>query len=89
MAVQAEDDCLIKDVSGVRNEVLKVFMGGFKESMEVRSEMNNACFKRLNEVDRNFLEVEFSREEVRMAVWESEGNKSPGPDGFNFKFLQE
>jgi hypothetical protein len=30
----------------------------------------------------------FSLEEVKEVIWCSDGNKSPGPDGFNFKFLK-
>ncbi|GAU51457.1 hypothetical protein TSUD_413540, partial [Trifolium subterraneum] len=30
----------------------------------------------------------FSIEEVREVVWSSDGNKCPGPDGFNFNFLK-
>lgn len=27
--------------------------------------------------------------EIRDAVWDCDGNKSPGPDGYNFKFIKE
>lgn len=30
----------------------------------------------------------FSIEEVEEAIWSCEGNKSPGPDGFNFNFIK-
>lgn len=32
---------------------------------------------------------QFSEEEIKNAVWDCEGDKSPGPDGFNFTFLKE
>jgi hypothetical protein len=35
-----------------------------------------------------FLTRAFSVEEVREVIWYSDGDKSPGPDGFNFKFLK-
>lgn len=28
-------------------------------------------------------------EEVKDVIWECDGNKSPGPDGFNLKFIKE
>jgi len=30
----------------------------------------------------------FTEEEVKGAVWQCEGSKSPGPDGFNFTFIR-
>ncbi|MCH80575.1 LINE-1 reverse transcriptase like [Trifolium medium] len=31
----------------------------------------------------------FLEEDVREVIWSCDGNKSPGPDGFNFNFLKE
>ena len=31
----------------------------------------------------------FTEEEVKEAVWQCEGTKSPGPDGFNFNFIKK
>ncbi|MCI23303.1 transposon TX1 putative protein, partial [Trifolium medium] len=39
-----------------------------------------------NQIDS--LVKRFSEEEVRGVVEEADGNKSPGPDGFNFAFLK-
>ncbi|XP_058777028.1 uncharacterized protein LOC131651376 [Vicia villosa] len=35
------------------------------------------------------LEAPFSMEEVKGVVWECDGEKCPGPDGFNFNFLRK
>jgi hypothetical protein len=37
--------------------------------------------------DNNLLTLPFSLEEIHKVVRESDGNKSPGPDDFNFSFL--
>lgn len=34
------------------------------------------------------LVVPFTYAEVKLAVWQCDGNKSPGPDGFNFYFIK-
>ncbi|GJS61786.1 RNA-directed DNA polymerase, eukaryota, reverse transcriptase zinc-binding domain protein [Tanacetum coccineum] len=34
-----------------------------------------------------FLERNFSRDEIKKAVWECGGDRAPGPDGFTFKFI--
>lgn len=42
-------------------------------------------FKQLSTVDIDSLTVLFSDEEMKEAVWSCGGNKSLGPDGFNFE----
>lgn len=44
---------------------------------------------RLDEQDGVWLTRDFSEEEVREAVWDCEGSKSPGPDGYNLNFFKE
>lgn len=33
------------------------------------------------------LELPFSKEEAREVIWNVDGDKSPGPDGFNIRFF--
>lgn len=89
MEVKVGNGCIVEGVKGVSMEVLKVFEERFKEPLLVRPELNNAGFKKLSEEERNSLEADFSREEIRLAMWDSGGEKSPGPDGYNIKFIQE
>ena len=35
------------------------------------------------------LTARFSEEEIKAAVWACGGDKSPGPDGFNFNFIKQ
>lgn len=42
----------------------------------------------MSESDAGRLELEFSMEELKEAVWACGGDKSPGPDGINFKFIK-
>jgi hypothetical protein len=44
---------------------------------------------RLNDVQCADLEGRFLDEEVRAVVADADGNKSPGPDGFNFNFFKK
>ncbi|GKC85761.1 putative RNA-directed DNA polymerase, eukaryota, reverse transcriptase zinc-binding domain protein [Tanacetum coccineum] len=37
--------------------------------------------------NREFLERSFSRDEIKRAVWDCEGDRAPRPDGFTFKFF--
>lgn len=44
-------------------------------------------FKRLKESEVEKLEVPFSIEEIRDAIWSCEEFKAPGPNGFNMCFF--
>jgi len=33
--------------------------------------------------------TKFTEEEIKEAVWQCEGTKNPGPDGFNFNFIKD
>lgn len=44
---------------------------------------------KLMEANGDWLIRPFSEEEVRFAVWDCEGTKSPGPDGFGSEFYKE
>lgn len=44
---------------------------------------------KLGDEDGIWLTREFSEEEMRSAVWDCGGSKSPEPDGFNMEFYRE
>nr|GEU62292.1 RNA-directed DNA polymerase, eukaryota, reverse transcriptase zinc-binding domain protein [Tanacetum cinerariifolium] len=41
----------------------------------------------LSSIQSDFLERDFSREEIKRVVWDCGGDRAPGPDGFSFKFF--
>lgn len=43
---------------------------------------------RLDSCDGELLTRAFSEEEIKEVVWDCDGSKSPGPDGFNFEFFK-
>lgn len=45
-------------------------------------------FKGLSEIESAKLEEEITEEEIEESIWESEGDRSPSPYGFNFYFLK-
>lgn len=57
--------------------------------MEDRPPFRSNKFKRLSEEQNNWLEMEFTAEEIKQAVWDCEGTKAPGPDGFTFDFIKK
>lgn len=49
----------------------------------------NSGFHKLSETNACFLEGEFSIEQVKNVVWWCGRDKSPGSNGFTFKFLKK
>ncbi|GKV29753.1 hypothetical protein SLEP1_g38652 [Rubroshorea leprosula] len=75
-------------VAEIKNEVAKYFEELFTEEKWERPKLDGVGFKRISEADNDILIAAFSEKEIKEAVWECESSKSPGPDGFNFKFVK-
>ncbi|GKV44307.1 hypothetical protein SLEP1_g51499 [Rubroshorea leprosula] len=75
-------------VAEIKNEVATYFEELFTEEKWERPKLDGIDFKRISEADNDILTAVFSEKEVKEAVWECESSKSPGPDGFNFKFVK-
>jgi len=78
-----------EEPSIVRFEAKKIFEQRFKATKDFGVRLDGVEFKSLSEEDNVSLIAGFTEEEIRNAVWQCEGTKSPGPDGFNFNFLKE
>jgi hypothetical protein len=78
----------IKGVSEIKGAIVDHFQDHFS-ARGVRPIPANMEFKKINNAEREELVQEFSEDEVRMAVWECDSSKSPGPDGVNFGFVKE
>ncbi|MCH83058.1 LINE-1 reverse transcriptase like, partial [Trifolium medium] len=73
----------------VREEVVAYFKNHFQEVPWERPKLDGVSFPCLNEDQCVELEGRFLEEEVLAVVMASAGNKSPGPDGFNFNFFKK
>ena len=51
--------------------------------------MDEVQFNKLYDEENEVLIAPFSMLEIEAVVMDSDGNKSPGPDGFNFAFVKE
>ncbi|GAU38105.1 hypothetical protein TSUD_317920 [Trifolium subterraneum] len=81
-------DQWVQGVEEVKGFVKNYFENNFKESWEHRPNLNGIQFQSLNAEDNLLLLAPFSYDEVKDAIWSSDGNKCPGPDGFNFNFFK-
>ncbi|XP_058746844.1 uncharacterized protein LOC131619803 [Vicia villosa] len=79
----------MENVEGIRSEIFKVFMEKFKEEVVERPIMKGVGFRCISEGERLSFETKFSEEEIQAGVLDSDRDKSPGPDGINFKFIHE
>lgn len=69
-------------------EATTYFQNIFKEDLESRPRFENLNFKQLLPSQISLLTEPFTEEEIDMAVAACDGNKAPGPDGFNFNFVK-
>ncbi|XP_058784312.1 uncharacterized protein LOC131659088 [Vicia villosa] len=67
----------------VKEAVRIHFEDKFKEECLERPLLVGIAFKSLSEVDSLSLEVPFSLEEIKDAMWSCDGSKSMGPDGLD------
>lgn len=78
-----------EDPIAVKEGVKMFFEEKFQEVEDQDPNLDGIEFKQLSDVDNSWLVEKFDMAEIKAAVWDCEGNKSPGPDGLNFSFLQK
>nr|GEW91114.1 probable small nuclear ribonucleoprotein F [Tanacetum cinerariifolium] len=71
----------------VKEAFFKHFEARFKKPVNHRLKINFLFSKRLSDVQASDLKRRVSRDEIRVAVWNCEENKSPGPDGSVYKVV--
>lgn len=79
----------VDDPLVVKGEVKRVFENKFnEEDGQIPISFEGLQFNSLDGSQAAKLVELFTEEEIKEAVWSCEGNKSPGPDGFNFNFIK-
>ncbi|KAJ9561162.1 LOW QUALITY PROTEIN: hypothetical protein OSB04_006322 [Centaurea solstitialis] len=77
----------VTDPNKIKVSAQAFFEQKFEERYKLRPTLKSSFFRILSE--KNELEVPFSEQEVKNAVWSCGHNKAPGPDGFTFEFLRK
>ncbi|XP_058776291.1 uncharacterized protein LOC131650607 [Vicia villosa] len=80
---------MIDSVDGVKEEVFNHFEKKFVETEVVRPLLEGIPFNCISREEANGLERPFLEREIKEAVWECGGNKSPGTDGYSFLFFKK
>lgn len=79
-----------EEVEEVKKGVRDFFKNQFSKSRGRRPSLREGISdKKISEEDNRFLIADFSEQEVLAAISSCDCSKSPGPDGFNFKFIKE
>jgi hypothetical protein len=83
------DDGWVDTSIRIKAEVSSYFEWHVSSNSKVRPTLDGVVFQVLSEGENVELTSIFTLEEIEEVVKSSDGNKSPGPDGFNFAFLKK
>jgi hypothetical protein len=72
----------------IEEEVTRFFQNHFSSSSWPRPKLNAVPFPCVTDGENSLLMAPFGVEEIEEVVLKSDGNKSPGPDGYNFAFVK-
>lgn len=79
----------IEDAEGIKQAIFQHYKSFFTSQKKRRPRLRCPNIQRLSRNDQADLEKQFSEAEIWDVVKSFDGNKAPGPDGFNMKFFQE
>nr|GEW46586.1 RNA-directed DNA polymerase, eukaryota [Tanacetum cinerariifolium] len=71
----------------VKEEFLMHFRNRFKKLIGPPTIIDSLSFNPLSQTHRDYLELPFSRDEIKTAVWDCGGDRAPGPMDSLFVFL--
>jgi len=80
---------IVEGVPNIRATVFEPFSNHFKVVREARPSMGGSNFRQISSIEADNLTKPFSLEEVKRAVWDFDGSKSPGPDSISFDFIKK
>ncbi|XP_058765309.1 uncharacterized protein LOC131638782 [Vicia villosa] len=78
----------VEGMEEIKEEVKSHFEMFFKEEDFGRAMPEGLVFNTLSDFDIGWIERPFT-EEVKLAIWSCNGNKSVGPDGYSFQLFQQ
>ncbi|MCH79404.1 LINE-1 reverse transcriptase like [Trifolium medium] len=73
----------------VREAVENFFASHFSAPTSDRPRLDGVTFPSLSAEENLSLTAPFTLEEIETVIKDCDGNKSPGPDGFNFAFVKD
>ncbi|KAJ0533359.1 putative RNA-directed DNA polymerase [Helianthus annuus] len=83
------DGVWVADPPLVKDHIFSYFADKFAEPVNTRPELTCPFLSQVTIEEAELLVCPFTLSEVKNAVWECEGDRAPGPDGINFKFIKK
>lgn len=80
---------IIEGVVEVKHEIKCYFENFFKESNSMRPTPDGLSFKKMSTADSLSIEEPFKEEEIKVAIWSCDGEKSDGLDGPTLDFFKK
>lgn len=81
------------DPEAIRDEILKYYIGllgtPFDQRVDAKAELHQAIHSKVSVEAKAALTRNVTCEEVKKALWSINGDKAPGPDGYNSLFYQK
>lgn len=87
MGLKSSSGCIEK-AGEVKFIAKSYFESVFLETGGNRPTLEGVFFKQIYHEESIMLEEYFSLEEIKEVIWNSPGDKSPGPDEFNMNFYK-
>lgn len=83
----------LTDPADVKGEILGYYIGllgsPFEQQVDATPVLNLAVSHRLTSVMKESLTKSITGAEIKAAMWSINGDKAPGPDGYNSAFFQK
>ncbi|KAJ0755575.1 putative RNA-directed DNA polymerase [Helianthus annuus] len=72
----------------IKENFFEFFSNLFSEPLDLRPQVVCPNLESLSDIEAEQIIAPFSLFEIKEAVWDCDGDRAPGPDGFNFQFIK-
>ena len=78
----------MEETNKVKEMVKEFYKNKMSAIEDIGVRLDNVEFKEISESDNRLLTDPFDEKEIKDAIWNCDGHKSPGPDGVTFSFIK-
>ncbi|XP_050207374.1 uncharacterized protein LOC126656799 [Mercurialis annua] len=92
VAIRSAEGVVIEDNDKIKDEILRHYMKFIGSAEQNRTNTNPAIFDyghMLDDGDRDYLDAVVLDDEIKSSLFDINGDKAPGPDGYNSNFFKK